>query len=299
MTEKTRGFASGSGQTALKVSQVAIAGNIALALFKGFAGIVGHSSAMLSDAIHTATDVISTFVLMVGIRLSNRKADSSYPYGYERMENIAAMILAMILAMAGIGVGVSGLEKVWTGNYGQAIPGVLALVAAVVSILMKEGMYWYMRAAAQKVRSSALMADAWHQRSDALSSVGSFVGVLGARLGMPALDPLASLLICGFILHTAWDIFREAVSKVTDQAACSDTCDAIAEVIQKARGVQGLSQLRTRLFGERVYVEADVYADGSLPLHRADALEADVQLAVEAAFPQVKRCRVRAVSRTK
>ena len=153
---------------AMKVSVVSIVVNVALSLFKLLAGIVAHSGAMISDAIHSASDVFSTFVVMVGIKMSGKKSDKEHPYGHERMECVAAIVLATILAMTGLGIGYSAVKNVIEGDYKHlAVPGILALVAAVVSILSKEAMFWYTRINAKKIDSGALMADAWHHRSDA------------------------------------------------------------------------------------------------------------------------------------
>ncbi len=169
---------------AMQVSRNTIIGNFVLTAFKLAAGILGHSSAMLSDAIHSASDVFSTLIVMVGIRISGKKADGNHNYGHERLEAVAAILLAVVLAATGVFIGYSGVRSILAANYGGLqVPGTLALIAAIVSIVVKEGMFWYTRQAADKIHSAALMADAWHHRSDALSSVGSLVGIAGAQLG--------------------------------------------------------------------------------------------------------------------
>ena len=171
-------------QTAMRVSKISIVVNVLLSAGKLAAGILASSGAMLSDAVHSASDVFSTIIVMIGIRMSGKAADREHPYGHERMECVAAILLAVVLALTGFKIGASGLEKISSGNYGElAVPGILALVAAVVSVLVKEWMYWYTRFYAKKIKSPALMADAWHHRSDSLSSIGAFIGILGARLG--------------------------------------------------------------------------------------------------------------------
>ena len=184
-------------KTAMKISMVSIVGNILLSLFKALAGIVANSGAMISDAIHSASDVFSTIVVIIGIRLSGKESDKEHPYGHERMECVAAILLATILAATGLFIGWSAVKKITVqDDSALAVPGILALVAAVVSIAVKEAMFWYTRAGAKKIDSGALMADAWHHRSDALSSIGALVGIAGARMGYPILDAIASLVIC-------------------------------------------------------------------------------------------------------
>ena len=212
-------------KVAMKVSFVSIVANVILSVFKLFAGIFAHSGAMISDAVHSASDVFSTIVVIIGIRISSRKSDKEHPYGHERMECVAAIVLATILAVTGLGIGYGAAGKILSGDYADiVVPGRLALVAAAASIAVKESMYWYTRFNAKKIDSSALMADAWHHRSDALSSVGALVGIAGARLGFPVCDAAASLCICFFIAKASYDIFKDAVDKMVDKA-----CDEATE----------------------------------------------------------------------
>ncbi|MGN0578820.1 MAG: cation diffusion facilitator family transporter, partial [Ruminiclostridium sp.] len=186
-------------RVANKVSIVTIIGNVALSLVKLLAGIIAHSGAMISDAVHSASDVFSTFVVIIGIRLASKEPDKEHPYGHERMECVAAIILAVVLFITGLGIGADALNKILGGSYNDLqAPGVLALIAAVVSIVSKEAMYWYTRHYAKKIDSGAIMADAWHHRSDALSSVGALIGIGGAMLGFPVMDSIASLVIFFF-----------------------------------------------------------------------------------------------------
>lgn len=276
---------------AVNVSTVTIVINLALAGFKFLAGFVAHSGAMVSDAVHSASDVLATFIVILGVKLAGRDADRDHPYGHERLECVAALILGVILAATGLGIGLSGIRKI-TGGAELLIPGTLALIAAVVSIVVKEAMFWYTWLAAKKIDSSALKAEAWHHRSDALSSVGSFAGILGARLGFPALDPVASVVICLFILKAAWDIVADALGKMTDHACPPAMVQEMAESILAQPGVLGLDTLNTRLFGDRVYVDVEIQADGDLPLKVTHATAQAVHDALEKAFPQVKHCMV-------
>ena len=276
---------------AVNVSTVTIIINLVLAGFKFVAGFVAHSGAMISDAVHSASDVLATFIVILGVKLAGRDADRDHPYGHERLECVAALILGVILAATGIGIGLSGIRKI-TGGEELLIPGTLALIAAAVSIVVKEAMFWYTWLAAKKIDSSALKAEAWHHRSDALSSVGSFAGILGARLGFPALDPVASVVICLFILKAAWDILADALGKMTDHACPPALVQEMAESVLSQPGVLGLDTLNTRLFGDRVYVDVEIRADGDLPLKVTHATAQAVHDALEAQFPQVKHCMV-------
>lgn len=278
---------------AMKVSTVSIVVNVLLSLFKLLAGVIAHSGAMISDAIHSASDVFSTIIVMVGIHLAGRKSDKEHPYGHERMECVAAIVLATVLAVTGLGIGWSAIQSIAKESTGVVVvPGVLALVAAVVSILTKEGMYWYTRFHAKKIDSSALMADAWHHRSDALSSVGSFVGIFGARMGFPMLDPLASVVICLFVVKAAVDIFRDAISKMTDKSCDQETVNEMHDCIMNIQGVEGIDLLKTRSFGSKYYVDIEIKADGDKKLWEAHAIAENVHHVIEHQFPLVKHCMV-------
>lgn len=280
-------------KTAIRVSVISIAVNLILSLFKLIAGLAAHSGAMLSDAVHSASDVFSTIIVMVGVTIANKKSDREHPYGHERMECVASIILAVILLATGMGIGVEGVRKIAAGNYGaMQIPGRLALIAAVVSILVKEWMYWYTRGAAKKIRSGALMADAWHHRSDALSSIGAFVGILGARMGFPVLDPLASVVICIFIVKASIDIFKDAMDKMVDKSCSDSIVEDMREAAGRTKGVVSVDAIRTRMFGARVYVDIEIGVPGDLSLNEAHGIAENVHGVIEKSFPDVKHCMV-------
>ncbi len=280
-------------KTAMRVSTVSIIANFVLTVFKLIAGVVAHSGAMISDAIHSASDVFSTIVVIIGIRISRRASDKDHPYGHERLECVAAIVLATILAATGLGIGASALRQIAGGNTeALVVPGVLALVAALVSILVKEAMYQYTKVCAKRIDSSALMADAWHHRSDALSSVGALVGIAGARLGFPILDPAASLVICFFIEKAAYDIFMDAVDKMVDKACDEQVERELEQCALSQEGVLGVDLLHTRVFGNKIYVDIEICADGDNTLRCAHGIAEGVHDSIEKNFPKVKHIMV-------
>lgn len=275
------------------VSAVGVVGNLILTLFKAVAGIVGHSGAMVSDAIHSASDVFSSIIAIVGIRLSTRPSDQTHPYGHERFESVAAVILAVILAATGVSIGTGAVKSILGGNYeALEIPGLVALIAAIVSIVSKEAMYRYTKHYAEKYDSSALRASAWDHRSDAFSSVGALAGIAGARMGLRVLDPVASLVICVFILKAALGIFNEATQKMVDHACSREVEDQIRACVLAQAGVEQIDELSTREFGNRIYVDLEIGADGELTLAQGHAIAERVHDAVEAGFPKVKHVMV-------
>lgn len=278
---------------AMKVSVNSIIVNVLLSLFKLIAGLVGKSGAMISDAVHSFSDVLSTFVVMAGVKMAGKKSDHNHQYGHERMECVAAIILAVFLAATGLGIGYGGIVKIVGRDYGDlSVPGVIALVMALVSVAVKEAMYWYTRHAAKKINSGALMADAWHHRSDAMSSIGSFAGILGARLGFPVLDPVASVVICVFIIKAAADIFIDAVRKMTDESCDDKTVDEMRGVVLSQKDVLGLDDIRTRMFGSKIYVDIEICADGEKTLNETHRIAEAVHDAIEREFTDVKHCMV-------
>ncbi len=278
---------------AMHVSTVSIAVNLLLSLGKLLAGIFGRSGAMISDAVHSASDVFSTVIVIIGVRISSKKSDTNHPYGHERLECVASVILATILLATGIGIGLGGLRTILSGDYETlAVPGVTALAAAAVSIAVKEWMYWYTRAAARKINSGAMMADAWHHRSDSLSSIGAFIGIAGSRMGYPVLDSAACLGISVFIAKAAYEIFMDAVDKMVDKACDTKTEAEIRRVVLSEEGVLGIDRLMTRLFGAKMYVDMEIAADGNKTLYETHDIAERVHDAIEENFPGVKHCMV-------
>ena len=276
-----------------RVSLVTIIGNVVLSVIKLLAGIIAHSSAMISDAVHSASDVFSTFVVIIGIKLASKKPDKEHPYGHERMECVAAIVLAMVLFITGLGIGLEAVKNIIHGNYGDLqVPGVLALIAAIVSILVKEGMYWYTRYYARKIDSSALMADAWHHRSDAFSSIGALIGIGASRLGYPVMDSIASLVIFVFIVKAAFDIFKDAIDKMVDHSCDEEMEKQIYECVMKNENVLGIDLLQTRVFGNKIYVDVEIQADASYTLQKAHDIAEAVHDDIEESFPKVKHIMV-------
>lgn len=274
-----------------KLSRVGILGNVILSAFKLFAGIFGHSGAMISDAVHSLSDVFATLIAYIGVVLSKQEADKEHPYGHERFECIASLILGMILAATGLGIGYSGIKtllKARAGTAEIAIPTLLPLIAAIVSVLVKEGMYWYTMYYAKKLDSAAFKADAWHHRSDAFSSVGSFIGIGAAKLGFPIMDPLASLIICLFILKVAFDISKDALNKMTDTSCSDEFIQEVHDFISAQPDVKNIDLLNTRQFGNKVYIDLEIAVDRNMSLINAHNIAERVHAAVEQQFPNVK-----------
>lgn len=280
-------------KVAVRTSIITIVINALLTVFKFVAGFLGHSMAMISDAIHSASDVFSTIIVIIGIKISAKAADKNHEFGHERYECVAAILLAVLLFATGAGIGYNGIVTIIDGSYKTAaLPDYLAMSAAIVSIVVKEAMFWYTWAAAKKTNSGALKADAWHHRSDALSSIGSLIGIVGAMCGVPVLDCVAALVICVLILKAAIGIFIDAINKMTDKACDPKTEEEIKNFALSCEGVLAVDTLMTRLFGNRIYVILEISCDKNLLLSAAHAIAEAVHDGIENNFPLVKHVTV-------
>lgn len=219
----------------IRVSKVSVAANVFLSAFKLFAGVVGHSGAMIADAVHSLSDVAGSGLVILGAHLSSKESDREHQYGHERLECVISLILANVLLLVAAGIGIEGIRGM-IDPQSAAMPGMLALIAAVVSVASKEVLYWYTRAAAKKIDSVSLMAEAWHHRSDAISSVGSFIGIFGAMLGFPVLQPAVCVLIAVLIFKVGIDIYRETMNKLIDKACDDETAEKIKATIVAQEG---------------------------------------------------------------
>ena len=254
-----------------KVTLVGSAGNVALLTFKFIAGILGHSSAMIADAVHSLSDFVTDVVVLVFVSISAKPQDQSHDYGHGKFETIATFLIGLALVAAATGIVVSGVLKLtawWSGDELEA-PGWIALWAALLSILIKELLYQYTVRKGRKLDSQVMIANAWHHRSDALSSIGAAIGIGGSIwLGQrwTVLDPLASIVVGLMLVRVAWELLKTSMGELTECSLPAETEQEIMEIIQSFADVQEPHNLRTRRIGNRVAIEAHVRMDGQLPL---------------------------------
>ncbi len=280
----------------VKVSLITLVINFLLFVFKLIIGIVANSNALISDAVHSLSDAITTIAVIFGLIISNQEADQEHPYGHERIESVFAVILSFFLFITGIGIGSLGIDAIIKGtNETLSVPGVWALIAAFVSIVVKEIMFHYTMHTAKKISSSSMEADAWHHRSDALSSVGSFIGILVSRLGYPILDPICSLLICVLIIKTAIEIFIDAINQLIDRACDEETNKEIVDVILSMHENIKINDLKTRMFGSKIYIDTEIAIDGNLSLKDANKIVEKIHNKIEKKFKLVKHCNIHIV----
>ncbi|AMC09250.1 MULTISPECIES: cation diffusion facilitator family transporter [Turicibacter] len=264
--------------------------NIFLSLIKLLAGFIGHSTSMISDGVHSLSDVISSIGVFIGLRISQKPADIDHPYGHEKFEAVLSKILAFILFLTGLSIGYSAIQTIVSSSY--IIPKMMTIWAALLSIGVKEWMYHYTIRQAKKIESTALAADAWHHRSDSLSSIGALIGIIGARLGFPILDPLAALVITLIILKVAIEIFVEATNQVIDKAASPELVNEIIQQIQSVNGVLAIDSLKTRVHSNRIYVDLEISVEPTLSLIEAHTIAEAVHYQLEQNIHKIKHCTV-------
>jgi len=257
-----------------KVTLVGSAGNLALLTFKFVAGVLGHSSAMMADAVHSLSDFFTDLIVLLFVKVSAKPQDESHDYGHGKFETLATLFIGLALVGAAIGIIVSGSVKFahWLGGQTLEVPGKLAFWAALISIMVKEVLFRYTVVKGKRLNSSAMVANAWHHRSDALSSIGAAIGIGGAILlgeRWAVLDPLASIVVGGMLMKVAWELLKGSFGELTDQSLSADEEREIVSIINSFDGVSEPHNLRTRHIGNRIAIESHVRMDGALPLSAA------------------------------
>lgn len=273
-----------------RVSILTILLNIFLFIFKIVAGILGCSTAMIADGIHTLSDIITTFMVILGLKISSKEEDAEHPYGHEKFEPIYGKIISTLLLLTGIFIAYKGIKNLFLGDYIK--PKSIAIIASMVSILVKEIMYRYTIQTANKIQSISMEADAWHHRSDALSSVGTFIGILGAKLGFTILDPITAIVVSLFIIKVAVKFYIKSVKELVDTSADDDTLIKIRKEVLKISGVEKIYKLKTRCFGSKLYVDIEIYVDSKISVEEGHTIATKVHDHIENTFKNIKHCMV-------
>ncbi len=258
-----------------KTAWISLFGNIFLAAFKLAVGFLGTSAAMIADGVHSLSDVISTIVIMVSLKVSSRPADEEHPYGHGKAEAIGAKLVALMLMGAGVFLGWEGIGKIVAGDV--PVPGKIALWGVLISLVVKEALFRYVYKIGKEISSKALITDAWHHRSDAFSSLAALVGIGGALLGWSFLDPLAAVVVAGFILKVGWQLVSRAVDELMDAVPDLDLQDRLEEIARKSRDVIGVENLRLRTNGPYYFVDLQLIVKKGLSAYSAHEIAARVK----------------------
>lgn len=275
---------------ATKVSIITVIINTVLAIFKVIAGILGKSSAMIADGIHTFSDIATTVVVIIGLKISNKDADEKHPYGHEKFEPEISKIVSLLLAGTGVFLAYNAIQILLSGNLDTPKP--IALYAALTSIAVKEAMYWYTIITARKVKSIAMEADAWHHRSDAISSVGTLIGIAGARMGFKFLDPVAGIIVSLILIKVGVEFYLKATDQLVDQSADDKVIEQIKEVATSIEGVKKIHDLKTRKFGNKIYVDIEIQVDKRITVEEGHHIADLVHDSIEETIEDVKHCMI-------
>lgn len=272
-----------------KVTLVGTAVNAVLIVLKFIAGIMGRSSAMVADAVHSLSDFITDIIVLVFVKLSGKPSDEGHSYGHGKYETFATMIIGFILSLAGIALMINGVSLVVDTLHGQILPRPtwLALIIAVVSIVSKELLYRYTVVRGKALNSPAVVANAWHHRSDAISSLGTFVGVGGAMFfgdRFRILDPLAAIVVSLFIIKAGYDIMRPSVNELLESSLSKDMEEKILETVLEIHGIDAVHHLRTRRIGSNIAIDLHAKMNGNLTLTQAHAIATEAERALRRRF---------------
>lgn len=274
-----------SGEREKKIYRITFIGSIVnfmLLAFKFVAGVLGHSSAMIADAVHSLSDFITDVIVIVFVKIAGKPVDDDHAYGHGKYETLASVIVGIILGIVGVGLAWSGIEKTIGFFKGEPIesPTYLALAAAVISIVAKESLYRYTVSAGKNLNSPALVANAWHHRSDALTSVATLIGIGGALLLGPhwsVLDPLAAVVVSGFIVKAAFSLMKPGIDELLEKSLPENQIAEIASIIGSVPGVIAFHRLRTRRIGANIAIDTHVKMDGGISLRNAHEIANEIE----------------------
>lgn len=274
----------------IKVLWITVALNIILSIIKIFIGIIGRSSALVADGIHSVSDVVTTFIAMAGVKIANKEADKDHPYGHERFEAVFTKLLSLFLIGTGLFIGYNSLDIIIHESYVK--PTIITTYAAILSIVTKEGMYWYTIKAANKLNSLSMKADAWHHRSDAISSIIALVGIIGTRMGYQSLDAISGIVVSIFIAKLGVDFYIQAVKALTDESIPEEDVKNIRNLALSVEDVKNVAEIKTRLLGNKYYTDIIIEIDPDKKVREACQITTKVHDKIEAEFPNCKHCRV-------
>ncbi len=273
----------------VRVSINTIIGNVILAFVKILVAFIANSHAMMADGFHSMSDVITTVGVIVGLKLSNRPEDVEHPYGHERIESITSLFLSIVLLGVALGIGYSGIKNIVNGTVN--VPGSMAVAAAILSIAVKEWMYFYTIKYAKQLNSASLKADAWHHRSDSLSSIGALAGIIAARLGFPAMDSVVAIVISVIIMKVAIDVLKESINQLIDTSAGNELNNIIETRIKNIDGIRRIDLIKTRQHASKIYVDVEVSVDASISVEEGHNIAMMIHHSVEEE-KNVKHCMV-------
>ena len=272
-----------SEKHALKVTLLGLAANLILALAKGFIGIIANSSALIADAGHSVSDLLSDGITLWAVRMSSIPKDKNHPYGHGKFETVGTFIISLLLLFTGIGIA----GHVFNRMDATVVPGTIALWMAGIAIIVKEALFHVTRMVGRRTGSRVLMANAWHHRSDAISSVAALLGIAGAQLGIPLMDPIAGMLVAGLIIKTGIDIGYESIRELTDETVEEDVISELGKIMSGIEGVDHYHEMRARRMGPHLLVDLHIQVDSMMSISAAHQVAERVRLEILEKLPAV------------
>ena len=276
MTRKNR------AKTIRNVTLIGSVGNLLLTVGKIIAGVVGKSSAMIADGVHSLSDLVTDIIVIAFIKTSAKEQDEDHRYGHGKFETFATMLISFVLIIVGAGILWTSSKKVIDSINGVLLeqPGYIALYAALISIVVKEGLYWYTKKTGQRVNSQAMIANAWHHRSDAFSSIGTALGISGAILlgeKWRVLDPIAGIIVSVFILKVAWEIANPSVNELLEGSLPEEVENEVIDIIENNAGVKGFHNLKTRKIGDVFAFDVHIKVDKDLSVELSHEIATEIE----------------------
>ena len=268
---------------ALKVTWLGLVANLVLALAKGFIGIIANSSALIADAGHSVSDLLSDGITLWAVRMSGIPKDKNHPYGHGKFETVGTFIIALLLLFTGIGVAWHVFNKMDAPE----VPGTIALWMAGIAIIVKEALFHVTRMVGRRSGSRILLANAWHHRSDAISSVAALVGIAGAQWGVPLMDPIAGMLVAGLIIKTGIDIGYESIRELTDETVEEEIISELVKIMSGIEGVDHYHEMRARRMGPHLLVDLHIEVDSMMSISAAHQVAERVRLGILEKLPAV------------
>lgn len=260
-----------------KVSWFGVFSTIVLTIFKGLAGVLGRSQAMVADALESAGDTLASVIVLVSLRISRKPVDAEHPYGHGKAETIGAGIIGFVVTGAGIVIIAAALRSIFTPGIVLPIPGLIALIAAIATIVIKEGLFQYVYRVGKRLNSPALIASAWDHRKDAITSIATLVGIAGARLGYRILDPVAALVVSVFILRVGFRIVRSSFTGLMDTIPSAETIREMAQLVAETEGVEHVDQVKARSMGQYILADVDVQIDAEATVAQGHSIANEVK----------------------
>lgn len=261
-----------------------------LFLFKLTIGIIGHSKAMIADAVHTLSDILTTVLVIIGLKISTKAADENHPYGHEKFESLVVKLMSVLLAFSGLLIGYKSITNLI--NPSPFVPTQLTLFIAGVSIFVKEIMFIITLKIAKIINSPAMATDAYHHHSDALSSIGVFLGILGARMGLWYLDAVGGIVVSLIIVKLGISYYIKAIKDLVDHRASNEIIMRIAEITNSIAGENSIVHLKTRIFGNKIYSDLHINIPGSLTIFEGSKIAQKVHDEIEREISEIKHCSV-------